>query len=348
MTFSTKTIMSSVNNSVLIKEDNKINTTDSCLFFEALNLFLNEQRLINSLIAESFIVNNTICEETVVDLFKKAIKNIDIKKIIKSIIKSFKDIIEKIWNKLHAILLDFCNKNRVIKNYRKELENIDFPVYFPTNRYIYTNLGNATSYTTFSNELEKEFSGLILNLVKFRDFKTYESLYTEIENIKNEISLDDNYFNELRGRIIGTRDSVNSSDFASELFKYFRNNGAEIPEGNMTPNEIRMASERYFDYQKTLKQIKKDKDDLKEAANKLEKDIMGINLEDYVKEGITPEVQKMFISVLENKCKRLKWSCEIFLLVFSAKTDAVKESYKQYVKMLMAASKAIVEKGGKS
>ena len=344
MVFSTETIKYATNKSIFNNKQNIGDIDNKSFFIESLDLISQEQRVFKSLLNESFS-REIIYEGVASDLLKSAIKRIDPKKIITNIFQGFLKLLETLWNKFHAFMLDYMGKNNVLKRYRNKLETINVSVYFPENRYMYTNLGTSTSYTTFKNELEKEYSSLVLNISKFRDFKTYENLFIEIENMKNQIDFSDEYFDSIRGNVVASSTPVKKEEFTNSLYEYFRNNGIAISEGYILPEEIRLACNQYFDYSKTIKQIQKDKSDLSNTAKDLQKKILSINLEEYIKDNIPSDAHAMFISVLKDKARRLNDICNIYLHVFSIKLDAVKESYSQYTKMLMTACKQIVKEG---
>lgn len=343
MVFSTKTLIESTNNQLFNKQEKSLNINRS-FFLESLELISEDQKIFRALMS-NYYSNNIINEGSVSDLLKLMIKKIDVKKIILNIIKGFMDILDKLWNRFNAFMLDYLGKNNVIKHYKSKLEKLNEPVEYGESRFIFTNLGSSISYTSFKNELDKEYSSLILSLAKLHDFKNYEQLFSDIENIKNDIDMSEDYYNEVRGNIVGERNPIMKSEFPEALFKYFRNGGDPLPSGLITSSEIKYACSEYFDFNKKIKMIQKDKSDLKSAASKLQKDVMNINLENYIKDNIPSEAQNVFVKVLENKSKRIKETCELYLHVLSIKMDSVKEAYMQYTKILMTASKHIAREG---
>ena len=186
---------------------------------------------------------------------------------------------------------------------------------------------------------------MIQDISKFSNFSTYEGLFKEIESIKERLESTENYFDELRGRIVRSNNPVSSNEFATELYKYFRNNGNVIPAGNISPYELKSICDNYFNYPVDIKKINKDKIDLKEAAIKIEKDILDVKLINYVKPNIPEDIHGMFITIIQNKVYRINLICSLYSQVFSAKLDALKDSYVQYKKILMTVSKKIVQEG---
>lgn len=342
MVFSTNTILSARNKTIGNKIE--INDIDSRSFFiESLNMILEEERITKAMIAESSIYIN---EGLVSSGIRSLLDKLDPVRLISRILTGFMNLLEKLWNNFYSFLLNFLGANNVIKAYKSKLETINFNVDFYEERYIYTNLGTSASYTTFNNELSKEYTNLVLRLSTLRDFKSIDVLLRELDSIRNDISDTDNYLDNVRGNIVGIRDTVTKEDFPEALFKFFRNGGDKLPNtAVITPTEIKSSVDKYFNYNKDLKQIQKDKKDLIDSAKKLEKNIKSINLQSYVKDNLTQEAQNIFVSLLQNKANRVKDLCTIYTQVFSVKLDVVKESYSQHAKILFTACKALAKEG---
>lgn len=323
---------------IIDKEDNH---EISSFFFESLNIILTETSTFQTCLIETYS-DNIIQEGFTIDLFKKALSKIDFKKIFKKIIEMFLNALDKLGKEFTAMLLNLFNQKDVIKHYKKELENIEIVIRYSEERYRYSNLGLNTSYTNLKSELEKEFSSTVLDLTKLGKFKE-KDIISEIERMKSDINMTEEYYDTLRGKIVSSRNPVEKSDFAKELFKYFRFGGFQIAAGEVTPKEIREILDNYMNYSKSIKLVKKDQSDMKSYAKKLESDINNIKLEDYIKENISPEIQKLFLAVLQNKTIRVKEICNLFLQLFAAKLDAIKESYVTDAKILITACKAIVK-----
>lgn len=344
MVFSTATIKSSQSKTFpAIQKESSIDTSKS-IFIETLQLILQEDIFIQRSLVDS---NSELLSESDLgkELFKTMIKKVDFKKILSNILKWFINILEKIYREFEVFMVSLVNEKSVIKKFKNKLERYDKPIEYISNRYIYTNLGTNTSYTTYKNDLDKEFSTLILDLSKFRNFRSYEELYQSIEDMRNESSLSENYLDELRGFVLGSRNSITKADFPKELYNYFRNDGIVVPSGIIPPEEIRLSCDRFFNYKKIIKSIEKDKSDMKAESSKIQQEISRINLSDFVKDSIPQEAQTMFATVLNNKIARVKNICDLYLQLFSAKLDAAKESQAQTSQVLIEVCKTIVREG---
>ena len=329
-----------------IKKSTEVNITESKSNRSEFNQVSFFIETMNTLTEESFLFESMVVREiSMGDILKYGIKKIDYKKVFKTILDKFVELLDKLWNRFHSLLLEFINKNIIIKKYKSVLENVSEPVEFDQERFIYTNLGLNTSYTSYKNELEKEFSNLILDLSKFHQYTSYDKLFDEIEKMKNDIEMSETFYDEIRGNVVGSRNPISKSEFPQAMYKYFRNNGYKVSSISISPNEIKEICYNYFNYNKIIKEIQKDKSDMQKAARKIQADIKSINLSDYTNLDLYQEAQKVFMKVLENKSRRVYELCNIYLEVFSMKLDAVKESYNQYKNILFFTCKSLVKEG---
>lgn len=339
MVFSIDSIKNKPNRSLSVTPETFIDFENKSFFIETLHYLSEESQTFD------YCFESIINEGAGKNIIKLLFTRIDYKKLIKKIIDSFVSLLEKLWNNFYAFLMNLFSKNDIIKHNKTALENIKETIYFSESRFIYTNLGLNTSYTSFKNELEKEFTDLLLDMSTFTQYTTYEQFFLKIEDIRSKIDMSENYYDILRGKIVGSTNTISKEDFASSLFKYFRHNGIEIGEGNITSSEIRSCVEQYFDYKKSIKQIQKDKKDLIDTSKKLQNDILSINLDKYTSIDIPVEAQKVLVKVLENKSRRIQETCKIYLQVFSAKLDAIKDSYIQNQKILFEVCKSLAKEG---
>lgn len=323
-----------------INKTEQIYSENSSIFFEMLDMISQENKQFYSSFNNIFSVKEGYGTE----FLKNTISKIDFKKILNKLLTSFVDLLNKAWDNIHAFLLNLFGNKQVIAMYKDKLKNVNIGIDFEETRYIYTNLGMNTSYTSFRNELEKEFSNLILDLSKFRSFSTREEVILNIQKIKDDISSQTDYYDILRGRILGKRDVIQKEQFTTELFKYFRNDSVEY-KNRIEPKEINMISERYFNYQKTIKEIERDKSDMIKASKKLQRDINSISLESYTDVVYPDLVNNIFVDILSDKSKRINETCNLYLQLFAAKLDAVKERYIQDQKILVKVIKETIREG---
>lgn len=344
MVFSADTILGSLDRTYKSFEAPIAN--NNSLFIETLQLLVQENIQFQISMNNSKI--NSISESiNATDILKSLIKKIDFKKIITNILKKFIEILDKLGKEVEVFFATLVNQNTVIKHYKKDLQNFEKEVYFSDRRYIYTNLGMNTSYTTYKSELNKEYSALILNLTELSKFKTYEGLYNIIEKITNDCDTTQSNIEQICGEVLGSFEPIKAEDFPKKAFNYFRNGGIEIGESKLLPEEIRKACDEFFNYSKNIKRLQKDKSDMKAESQRIQKEINNLKLEDFIKDNLPPQANNYFAELLNNKCIRIKALCDIYLQLFSIKLDALKESHNKNAKILFEACKVIIREGEK-
>lgn len=348
MVFSTNTIMNTKSAAPFEKIEEKVVSEDHSFFLESLNLLAEENK-------QFFLAMSRNCTSEVINegvagtIIRMALKQIDPIQIILNILNGFIKLIEKIWRNFEALLLDLCNRDHVIKGFKKKLESIDYNIQYMKERSVYTNLDSSTSRTTYKIELEKEYSTLIEAISVFNQYNTYEKLFIEIDNLKRDIDMSENYFDQVRGRVISGSnyvDMVSKSDYPGELYKFYRNNGNKLASGTViTSNEIKSIIDDYLN-NKDIKKTKRDIEGLKRDSKDIQKRIKNINIESYINDSIdSKEVANVFISVLQNKCEHVKQLCDIFVMSLSAKLDAIKEKQIQNREVLYTICKTITKEG---
>ena len=334
MVFSTQSIIKAKEIN-LFSNNYEIDLEDKSFFFEALNLLLNENN-------ES-LMSKFLNSDTVKDMSRK---NQFIEIIVK-VIELFMNQLDKLWNFFESALLNFLGKNEVIAMFKKKLLNNELDIKFGEKLCIYTNLDASVTYTSFKNELNAELSSFVQELESFNKFTTSSEIQYALENIKNEMKDSDDYLNSVRDKVTGSyRTSVSKEEYADALYRYFRNQTV-TNEGDdlVTAEEIRKLAEEYFNRRKHIKIVKSEKANLNSDSKRIIKDIEKLKLSDYSKLELNSQIKSDFNSIVKTKVSRVKELCNIFLLFYSAKLDAVKDYYCQSSKILFKASKEITKAG---
>lgn len=302
MVFSAQTIKSC--NFSVFKEntEEEITYNDKSFFIKTLDYLADNNKQMNYLITDLFSKDNI--QEEFTDL-------------LCNIIQDFLDILNKILDDFNSFIVELSSKKNEIKS---NLYCPDIDIYYPEDRYEYTNLGTSTSRTTFKNSIETELGNLLLNLTK--------------NTLEEEIEDNSNYFYDIQGKILGSEDPISKEDFPNRLYNFYR---GEISDYNITSDEIKQIYTNYSNFDKNIKMIQKDKSDMEQSALNIQKYIMSLKIEKYIK---NPEVTNQ---IFEKEIGRIKFICDTYLLVFSAKLDAVKDLYSQYENILINTNRIIDE-----
>lgn len=248
---------------------------------------------------------------------------------ISGFLNKVKEFFKKLWEKVKGIFAKFIaminsyaqSDKDFVKKYKPILTKID-PKNFSYKGFVFTvDKGGV-----------KKPDGSNLGGVK---------LPTEIQAMKNDDSDDglkkyiakfeddalDNVLDNFRGTVIGSNDSIDSSDFADELFEVFRNN-EKTPEviDDITRSDIIKAlsvientSDSKKKAEKSLKDFKKEIDTLIKQYDNAEKTALKQNNEDET-------LKATALSVSSNVYKE---AMNINQLYLTAKLKAIKDENRQ-------------------
>lgn len=326
MIFSTKTILESQNKT--IQETNITLQNDKSLFFESLDLILQE----------------SISFNTILSVGKKILSTVNFSDMIKRILKWFANSLESLWKSFISILIGFERPSILINRYKNKLENIDISIPYNKSYVEYSNLGINTSYTSYKVNIENILNSMYRDLDSVRKCRSYNDLYNELNSIKNDRT-NNNYVNEIRSEVLGTYDTVSKSEFASKLYSFFRKSTIEVTD--ISPEIVRLTLQNYLQYKSNLNMVEKDKKDLKNASSKIESELSSLNINEYINDSINinNDIEREFNSIINSAISQTKDICEIYLQVFSAKLDAFKESRMQDTRILVIACQEIEKRG---
>lgn len=191
-----------------------------------------------------------------------------------------KEFFLKIWEKIKAffkkiiIRIDAISKNGVsfIKKYDKEISKIVVPSDFSYKGYRYTHLNNNDlNPGTIDTDTEFKNEGFDLsnvdNIVNITDDKQLDAIKDAI----NELELDKVY-NALRGRLLHTNSEIESNEWHSELYKYFRN-GEDTREDidNVDINNLKNIINNTSNMKSIIEKFAKD------AKTEIDKEIKRVN-----------------------------------------------------------------------
>lgn len=324
-----------------------------------------------------------IINESFSDFFQK----------IKDIIKKFIDWLKKVFKDFVIKLNGLISSDKYIKKHHKELNKFGSEHEFEYKGYKFTNVeaANIPAATALSAfEAGKTGAGYLTTDV-YSDWNDYESAGTDEEK-KNQTSaintaldnqqklLDDSltdFYDEFRGKVIGESEKIDSTDFAEELFKKFRD-GEDTPSDITVDSNIVSACYRRFDnYKDTIKEIEKNQKAMIKDYEALEKYLdkmitidkanktlsFAATSNEYIQKNIdvltgasasktSLSGKKIYSSTttdkmsnyLKTQSSKVSQMCQIHTQAFSAKLEAAKDQFKQDKKILYKALAMINKK----
>ena len=310
---------------------------DNSLFVESLKMILEESNQFSVMMDNTYYVQEGKISEF--------LKKIDIKKIFTYIFNKFIDIIKNIWNQFRALYQSFTAKNALLKRYKKKLENVDWEIEYPEERYNFTNLDNSGNINLYNMSLNKEyneFDDLLNRMSKRNDMET---IYSYILSFRNNMAPLDEFLNQKRGQSIGKNFGISKEDYLKELNSYFISE-KKIAPGVIYPNEIKYIMKEYYESNTLENSITKDKNSLLDSSKDMLSKINSIDLSKKFPDTMNKDIYNTFTEIIREYCNRIQGICNIYVQLFSTKLDMFKLYKQDQAKIL---SKIIIEsiRGGK-
>ena len=153
-------------------------------------------------------------------------------------------------------------------------------------------------------------------------------------DVKSDIN--EQYYDQARARCLcKSYPYIHQDDYSTELFNTFRGGGDPL-KSKINFTDTTIAYDQYMSYKKVLKDTEKFKNETINEAKKIEQKINSINIKDVNKSYIPydTESEVVFRRILSAKSGQVSNVCNIFVMAFSAKLDAIKDSAKQNKQIL--------------
>lgn len=267
-----------------------------------------------------------------------------VKNIIDKFLKFIKSLFERFLNTLASIV----NSDKYLNKHKKDLDKFKSTDEFTMMGYKYTfqdNIPSASAALEFSRNLlgDELYSGT--------GALTVEDVKSAIQNMNL-----DALYDAFRAEVIGqSSKNISASDFSEELFRVFRNDKLDTEQLEIDATYVRQAKERYFGYAKEKSNVERQRKAIDQAYRNIEKQVKEIvsnngnlnkaafisklpdstNVRDIDDKNITTsgmltaEFMTQIDIYVKAKIDMIQEYSNIHALAFSAKLDALKDSYKQ-------------------
>ena len=267
--------------------------------------------------------------------------------IINKFIKFIKSLTQRFLTHINKLI----NSDKYINSHKKDFKDFRDTDKFTINGYNYTfnpNIPMAAASVSFNRSLFEDLydkSGSI-------DLSP-NGVNTSINKIDIESSCD-----EFRGSVLGQSTPISVGEFDTELFKIYRDNSIDTEEIEVDSLEVSKALNRFTSFSDNKKQITNDQSKIERDYEQVKKQVKDItrrngdlNLSAFIdrlpqemqgnikkskdstdnQQGFSMSADLMYKLDLYTKAKvdQITEFSNIHTLAFSAKLDALKESYKQ-------------------
>lgn len=279
--------------------------------------------------------------ESFSDFFSK------VAEIINKFIKFIKSLAARFLTHMNKII----NSDKYINSHKKDFKDFRDSDKFTMNGYVYTfspNVPVAAASVSFNSSLFEDLY----------DASGYVDLTPRgVDSAISKIDIEDSC-DEFRATVLGQSSPISVGDFDTELFKVFRNDSLDTEEIEVDSLEVSKALSSFTDFSNMKKQItsdqtriERDYEQVKKQVKDLTKRNGDLNLSAFIdrlpedmrkavkkergssdnQQGFSMSGDLMYKLDLYTKTKvdQITEFSNIHTLAFSAKLDALKESYKQ-------------------
>lgn len=288
---------------------------------------------------------------------------------VKEIIQKFLNFIKSVFNKFIIAMNKLIKSDKYLKDHKKEFSSFSPEHEFEMSIYNYTKLDDdefpaINAYDTYMNNLKS----YTLKTDSSKSI-TSDSLYDRLSDVYTDIVENSNdWYDLFRGEVLNkSGESYSSSEFEKELHDIFRDDSSTKTKETITFGIVNQSLERFLAYDKTIKHVKKLKDDLEKQYKNIKdnlknldimdftnnksvfssiftdydtssSDIMNLNLANSDK-ARDKDIRSKIDNINKVRISRIEGMCNIHSLAFTKKLDAIKEAYNQDKKLLYVALK---------
>lgn len=331
-----------LNNRESIIDSNPINENFSFFSF-GLDCLRESNQEIRSMMVNLYNSAGYTNESMVEDVMKEFSEKFSFKKVVSFIIDKFKELLKKICIKAKNFLLKLIAPVNTIKKHYNEIKNYNKPIKVDFEHYNYTYLDVDVPQSDLNMKFTKEYEDLLVDLKDLAKDASKEELIQKLDVYYQELnrSIGDNYYNQLRAEITlnkNSNDPITKERYIGKLWSLFRNNETATYSKNkeIMPDEIHTTLDRYVNSHSLIKGIETSRSKVEAVTEKMKTSINKISPLDFMSKYVPIDYDIEFAvdRILKLKCGQLAEMCNIYVLAFNTKLDAIKEAIIQDRKVL--------------
>lgn len=296
-----------------------IKISDRSLFIESLSYLIESNKNFYKIISEAD--NNDQTD------FDKA------KQILSDIVASFTRGIEETYIKFYKQILEIHNNESEKIEDLEALQSLnnENEFRFKMDRFKYTNLDILESYSSFKTDLLLFINRLVVYSQKLLcPVKNIDEYRLTVSTIENEKRNAESEIDSIRGKLLNYNGYISKEEFESKIFLYFRPLHVEANSiiDSKELEEIRLS---YNAINVSLKIVESDKNRLLNNIEEAQKIFNNLNI-DFNNYG-----DFKFDELTIDCIKNISYILDIYLLLFSARLDAITSNYKTNISILKEA-----------
>lgn len=259
--------------------------------------------------------------------------------IIRAIIDIFIDNVKELVERFCHVVGIFVSSEHHIEKYAPQILKFDGVLKIDDFRhYKYTNLEEDIPPMCINSEILGDYGDVVDKLSKIGRETDRKDLMKKLADfsIKSKSEFRDKDVFLFRGKIIGKKQGISKELYSEELHKVFRDGKTAPHLGDLHQEDIHESYRRWKNEKAFTKDIKRQRATLEANANEVKKKIRNIDLSSITSGNFTEdyELENILNGILRNECDKIQEICNITILAFGAKLEALKEAIIQDKKIL--------------
>ena len=259
--------------------------------------------------------------------------------LIKTIIKGFIRILNRIFDTFKDAFIQIFQPKSAIERYKKELLNYKYDFKMVTTNFTYHN------YSHFQEDIPspdlymwfvEDYEDSVKELKKISKLKTKNEILTKIAEITRDVdtNIDGKFYCTARANILRVNEVVPAEGYGERLYELFRSGESkDYMDSNrvdlhVKPIMVQESARRWFDYKSLKEKLTKQKAKIETSAHNVISKFEKLNYKDYIVDDnrFDYDFAASFEAYGTKKAGQLSELCNICVMAFSAKLDAVKEA----------------------
>lgn len=314
----------SYNTGVIYKEEDHSFLADAITMCQENNIFFKQLSL--KVVKEDTVINELFDGSSVLAI---------IRAIIDIFISNIKELVERFCH----VVGTFVSNEHHIEKYAQQILKFDGVLKIEDFRhYKYTNLEEDIPPICINSEILDDYGEVLDKLSKIGRETDRKELMKKLTSfsIKSKSEFRDKDIFLFRGKVVGKKEGISKELYSEELHKVFRNGKTAPHLGDFHQEDIHESYRRWKNEKIFTKDIKRQRTVLEANANEVKKKIQNIDLSSITNGNFKEdyELENILNGILRNECDKIQEICNITLLAFGAKLEALKEAIIQDKKVL--------------
>lgn len=259
--------------------------------------------------------------------------------IIRAIIDIFIENVKELVERFCHVVGTFVSKEYHIEKYAQQILKFDKTLRIEDFRhYKYTNLEGDIPPMSINSEILGDYDEILDKLSKIGRETNRKELIKKLSDfsIKSKEDFRDKDIFLFRDKVVGKKQGVSKELYSEELHKVFRDGKTAPHLGDLHQDDIHESYRRWKNEKIYTKDIKRQRAILEANANEVKKKIRTIELSTITNGNFIEDydLENILNGILRNECDKIQEICNITVLAFGAKLEALKEAIIQDKKIL--------------